>query len=139
LLLTRICRRWREVAVDMSSLWQGLYVGKDWQRGAFCYELWLKRSRVRPLSLELECYKSNWTELQSLLQPYINQVLSLSLGFYHHGLQPEVMISEFLALEELTISLHFNSGSCVGQSISQPPWTLRSLTVTGLFFNMEST
>ncbi|KAG1882786.1 hypothetical protein F4604DRAFT_1921382 [Suillus subluteus] len=138
MLLTRICRRWREVAVDMSSLWQRLNVRKDWQRAAFCYESWLKRSRGRPLSLELQCYKSNWTKLRSLLQPYINQLSSLSLNFCHNGLQPEVMISDFLALEELTISLHFNCEAPVVQSISQPPCTVRSLTVTGRsFFNME--
>ncbi|KAG1849905.1 hypothetical protein DFJ58DRAFT_729370 [Suillus subalutaceus] len=137
MVLTRICRRWREVAVDMSSLWQGLNVDKDWQRAAFCYESWLKRSRGRPLSLELQCCKSNWTELRSLLQPYINQLSSLSLDFYHNDLQPEVIISDFLALEELTISLHFNYQAPVVQSISQPPCTLRSLTVTGTFFNME--
>ncbi|KAG1844610.1 hypothetical protein DFJ58DRAFT_747590 [Suillus subalutaceus] len=134
LLLTRICRRWREVAVDMSSLWQGLYMGKDWQRGAFCYESWLKRSRGRPLSLELQFYNNNWTELRSLLQPYINRVSSLSLDFCHNALQPKVMISDFLALEALTISLYFHN---VVQSISQPPCTLRSLTVKGLFFNVE--
>ncbi|KAG1810844.1 uncharacterized protein BJ212DRAFT_570819 [Suillus subaureus] len=137
MLLTRICRRWREVAVDMSSLWQGLYVCKDWQRAACCYEPWLKRLRGRPLSLELQCYKNSWTELRSLLQPYINQVSSLSLNFSYDVLQPEVMISDFLALEELTISLHLNSQTRILQSISQPPCTLRSLTVTGLFFDME--
>ncbi|KAG1888642.1 hypothetical protein F4604DRAFT_1674299 [Suillus subluteus] len=108
-LLTKICRRWREIAVDMPDLWQELYVGTDWQRAAFCYETWLKRSRGRPLSLELESHRNNWTELRSLLQPYINQVSSLSLHFYPNGFQPEFM----------------------------PPCTLRSLTVIGPFFNME--
>ncbi|KAG2032892.1 hypothetical protein BDR03DRAFT_731357 [Suillus americanus] len=138
MLLTRVCRRWREVAVDMSSLWQGLYVDKDWQRAAFCYESWLKRSRGRPLSLGLKCYGGNWTELRSLLQPYINQVssLTLSLDFLHHA-QSEVMVSDFLALEKLNICLNSNSVACVVQSISQPPSTLRSLAVTVQFFNVE--
>ncbi|KAG1825479.1 uncharacterized protein BJ212DRAFT_1573008 [Suillus subaureus] len=138
MLLTRICRRWREVAVDMPNLWHRLSVGKDWQRAAFCYEAWLKRSRGHPLSLELQYHKNDWTELRSLLQPYINQVSSLSLDFYHDGFQPEFTISDFLTLKELTISLYFsNSEARIVQSISQPPCTLRSLTVTGLFFNME--
>ncbi|KAG1884112.1 hypothetical protein F4604DRAFT_1952599 [Suillus subluteus] len=146
LLLTRICRRWREVAVDMSGLWQELYVsgdwpgqyaGGDWRLAAFCYESWLKRSRGRPLSLELQCFEKNWTELRSLLQPYINQISSLSLDFGHCAPQPEVMISDFLAVEELTISLHYNCEACVVQSISQPPCTLRSLKVKGRFFNVE--
>ncbi|KAG1836748.1 hypothetical protein DFJ58DRAFT_162932 [Suillus subalutaceus] len=138
MLLTRICRRWREVAVDMPSLWHRLSVGKDWQRRAFCYEAWLKRSRGRPLSLELPCHKNNWTELQSLLQPYINQVSSLSLNFDRNAFQPEVMISDFLALEELTISLDCNNlVAAVIRFLSQPPCTLRSLTVMGVFFDME--
>ncbi|KAG1884120.1 hypothetical protein F4604DRAFT_1677262 [Suillus subluteus] len=86
---------------------------------------------------DFSSYKNNWTELWSLLQPYINQVSSLSFDFGHNSLQFEVMISDFLALEELTISLHFNSKACVVQSISQLPCTLCSLMVTGLFFNME--
>ncbi|KAG2040366.1 hypothetical protein BDR03DRAFT_916046 [Suillus americanus] len=139
MLLTRICRRWREVAVDMPSLWQRLYVGGDWQRAAFCYESWLKRSRGRPLSLELQCHKNNWTELRSLLQPYINQVSSLSLDVYQNVPQLEVTISDFLALEELNMILDWSSSeSCIAQSISQPPCTLRNLTVTGgAFFDME--
>ncbi|KAG1862644.1 hypothetical protein F4604DRAFT_1574444 [Suillus subluteus] len=138
MLLTRICRRWREVAVNMPSLWQRLYVGKDWQRAAFCYESWLKRSRGRPLSLELQCHENNWTELRSLLQPHINRVSSLSLDFYQNVPQLEVTITDFLALEELTISLDWSdSAARMVQSISQPPCTLRSLTVTGVFFNME--
>ncbi|KAG1861582.1 hypothetical protein DFJ58DRAFT_912772 [Suillus subalutaceus] len=44
MLLTRICRQWREVALGTPGLWHGLSVGKDWQRAAFCYEAWLKRS-----------------------------------------------------------------------------------------------
>ncbi|KAG1838631.1 hypothetical protein DFJ58DRAFT_733697 [Suillus subalutaceus] len=137
-LLTKICRRWREVAVDMPSLWQELYVGTDWQRAAFCYETWLKRSRGRPLSLELQCHKNDWTELRSLLQPHINQVSSLSLHFYTNGFQPEFMVSDFLALEELTVYLcSSNSEARFVQSISQPPCTLRSFTVIGPFFNME--
>ncbi|KAG2089430.1 uncharacterized protein F5147DRAFT_587113 [Suillus discolor] len=55
ILLTRICQRWREVAVGTPDLWCRLYVEANgsWEQAAFCYDLWLKRSRGRPLSLEL--------------------------------------------------------------------------------------
>ncbi|KAG2042074.1 hypothetical protein BDR03DRAFT_889350, partial [Suillus americanus] len=56
MLLTRICRRWREVAVGMPSLWCRLSVEfdyRDWQRAAFCYDSWLERSRGRQLSISL--------------------------------------------------------------------------------------
>ncbi|KAG1889243.1 hypothetical protein F4604DRAFT_1644245 [Suillus subluteus] len=136
MLLTRICRRWREIAVDMPSLWHRLSVGKDWQRAAFCYEAWLKRSRGRPLSLEFQCYKNDWTKLRNLLQPYIKQVSSLSVNFDCNGLpEPEVIISDFLALEELTIPTY--NGTTFIHVISQPPCTLCSLTATGVFFDME--
>ncbi|KAG2039656.1 hypothetical protein BDR03DRAFT_998554 [Suillus americanus] len=138
MLLTRICRQWREVAVDMPTLWHRLSVGEDWQRAAFCYEAWLKRSRGRPLSLELQCHENNWTGLRSLLQPYMNQVSSLSLDFDPNVLQPEVMILDFLALEELTIVLGFPTPKfAIIQCISQPPCTLRSLTAMGVFFDKE--
>ncbi|KAG1747914.1 uncharacterized protein EDB91DRAFT_1021820, partial [Suillus paluster] len=55
-LLTRICRRWRDVAVAMPSLWHRLELKDDhrnWQQQAFCYDLWLKRSQEHPLSLTL--------------------------------------------------------------------------------------
>ncbi|KAG2093547.1 hypothetical protein BD769DRAFT_1585158 [Suillus cothurnatus] len=146
-LLTRICRRWREVAVNMPSLWHNLCLDKHWQRAAFCYESWLERSRGRPLSLKLQCHKHNWFELRSFLQPYINQVSSLSLNFDYNSLQPNAMISDFLALEELTISLDSDSepginryillSSSTLHDLSQPSCTLRSLTVIGVFFDMK--
>ncbi|KAG1724740.1 hypothetical protein EDB19DRAFT_1758607 [Suillus lakei] len=140
MLLTRICRRWREIAVGMSCLWCRLSVSEDGQRAAFCYDSWLKRSQGCPLSLELHCHEKNWTELRSLLHPYIKQISSLFLTFSHDDFPHEIMISDFLALRELTISLH---SCCLElafvQFISQPPSTLRSLHVNGGFFDMEYT
>ncbi|KAG1748694.1 hypothetical protein EDB19DRAFT_219301 [Suillus lakei] len=71
MLLTRLCRRWRDVAVDIPSLWCRLFVGVHdgyWQQAAFCYNSWLKRSR-HPLSLALKCVSNNTVEQRSLLQP----------------------------------------------------------------------
>ncbi|KAG1756997.1 hypothetical protein EDB19DRAFT_1822197 [Suillus lakei] len=48
--LIATCRRWREIAVDLPSLWcrLRLEVGfDDWQQRAFCYDSCLKRSRGR--------------------------------------------------------------------------------------------
>ncbi|KAG1845861.1 hypothetical protein DFJ58DRAFT_632477, partial [Suillus subalutaceus] len=57
LLLTAVCRRWREVAVAMPSLWCRLALSVDrqgqWEWQIFHYKSWLKRSRGCPLSLEL--------------------------------------------------------------------------------------
>ncbi|KAG2141914.1 hypothetical protein DEU56DRAFT_855412 [Suillus clintonianus] len=107
MLLTRICRQWREIAVDMPSLWCMLYVtidigrvreeeyldddsysdesdvevdNGDWQRAAVFYNSWLKRSRGRPLSLVVErCHTAKLR--RSLLQPYIDQISCLSIRF----------------------------------------------------------
>ncbi|KAG1805412.1 hypothetical protein EV424DRAFT_1558757 [Suillus variegatus] len=62
MVLTAVCRRWREVAVDTSSLWRKLRleVGHgNWQQRAFCYDSYLKRSRGRQLSLALERHDDN--------------------------------------------------------------------------------
>ncbi|KAG1738946.1 hypothetical protein EDB19DRAFT_1909000 [Suillus lakei] len=138
ILLTRICRRWREVAVDMPNLWCRLSIRKDWQRAAFCYDLWIKRSRGRPLSLALDCHNDHWTELRSLLHPYINQISSLSLDFSSGASQPEVVIADFLALEKLTVS---TDGSdlvpAVATSISQFPFALYSLKIANLMPGIE--
>ncbi|KAG1874359.1 hypothetical protein F4604DRAFT_740487 [Suillus subluteus] len=59
-LLTRICRRWREVAVGTPSLWCRLevpWVPRTQQGLSFrvCLHIWLQRSQGRPLSLALTC------------------------------------------------------------------------------------
>ncbi|KAG2151513.1 hypothetical protein DEU56DRAFT_850437 [Suillus clintonianus] len=140
MLLTRICRRWREVAVSMPSLWCGLSMkvdDRDWQRAAFCYDSWLERSRGRPLSLALRCERGHWTELRSLLQPYLNQVSSLFLYFSFDASQPEVRMTDFLALEELSMSMESSSVMpAVTHCISQPPSSLRSLNLDGPAFNI---
>ncbi|KAG1788487.1 uncharacterized protein HD556DRAFT_860599 [Suillus plorans] len=105
ILLTRICRRWREVAVGVPSLWCRLRVAvehNDWQKRAFCYDTWLKRTLGHPLSLALCC----WTPLvRSLLQPYIHQIYSLDIDFQRLR-RPECVFKDFSALQELTILNH---------------------------------
>jgi len=85
ILLTRICRRWREVAVTTPSLWSRLYVNvlpdrEDWRKATLCYSLWLQRSRERPLSLAIHCSQNGVpAKLQRLLQPYKTRITSLQL------------------------------------------------------------
>ncbi|OAX32491.1 hypothetical protein K503DRAFT_776610 [Rhizopogon vinicolor AM-OR11-026] len=106
MLLIRICRHWREVAVDMPSLWcrPSMEVA-DWstrnfQQMEFCYHSWLERSRERPLSFAIE-------HLQRDLP----------------------------ALHKLTLNWRGNyiDGSTIARSISRLPCTLRNLTVLGCF------
>ncbi|KAG1874366.1 hypothetical protein F4604DRAFT_740614 [Suillus subluteus] len=133
-LLTTVCRRWREVAVDMPSLWHRLRLEAghgDWQQRAFCYDSCLKRSRGRQLSLTLECHNNDWTELRSLLQPYIDQISSLSLGFFSGA--GSLAVVDFCGLNELVI---YTDGSdpilSVAHSIAQLPPSMRSLKLMDL-------
>ncbi|KAG1816447.1 uncharacterized protein BJ212DRAFT_1271589, partial [Suillus subaureus] len=53
LLLTRICRRWKDVAVGLPSLWCRLYLDVNEVHGrlaadSFCYDSWLRRSQGLP-------------------------------------------------------------------------------------------
>ncbi|KAG2342514.1 hypothetical protein BDR05DRAFT_348845 [Suillus weaverae] len=138
MLLTTVCRRWREVAVDMPGLWRRLRleVGHgDWQQRAYCYDTYLKRSRGLQLSLRLEGH-NDWTELRSLLQPYVDQISSLTLGFFL-GTGALVM-SDFRALEELFISAGgYEPERAVIRSIVQLPLNLRSLKLMDLWFYPE--
>lgn len=143
MLLTRICRRWREVAVDMPSLWCRLYVevdDRDWQRAAFFYDLWLKRSRGCPLSLALGRYHS--TKLRNLLQPYITHITSLIVPIRSfQGECPKLFITDLPALQELAIlGMTTPDIPTIAQSISRLPSTMRSLKVIDMrpFFDIDS-
>ncbi|KAG1747884.1 uncharacterized protein EDB91DRAFT_48864 [Suillus paluster] len=139
MLLTRVCRRWREIAVCMPSLWCKLQLevdsrSRDWKGKPFCYDLWLKRSRGCPLSLALQGYTEGSTQLRSLLQPYINQISSLSTDL---SVDVPKLLTELPALQELTVNAYRDNYSimtAIAQSISRPPFTMRSLRVIGPLF-----
>jgi hypothetical protein len=107
MLLTRICRRWREVAIGMSSLWCRVIVdidNDDWQRTAFCYDAWLERSRDHPLSLALKCYENDVTNLRNLLEPHTNQISSLHIIQFVKPSIPDILLNDLPALQEFTIT-----------------------------------
>lgn len=135
MLLTTVCRRWREVAVDMPSLWRRLRleVGRgDWQQKAFCYNSCLKRSRGRKLSLTLECHNSDWTELRSLLLPYVDQISTLSLWFSSGA--GSFVLADFRALEELNVYMdHPDPLRAIAQSVAQLPPNMRSLKLRDIW------
>ncbi|KAG1875777.1 hypothetical protein F4604DRAFT_1680653 [Suillus subluteus] len=140
MLLARICRRWREVVVDMPNLWRVLSVKVDdrnWQQAAFSYDSWLKRAQGRPLSLRLQFRADDHsTKLQRLLQSYTNQIKSLSVDFHRPGTPEFNTFRDLLALEEM--SMHFNEDICADEmpasllrSVSQLPAILCSFDVSG--------
>jgi hypothetical protein len=136
LVLTTICRRWKEVAVGFPMLWCTLQLEVDrdgWQQRALCYDSWLKRSRGCPLSLRIAC-KGDLSELRNLLQPYIQQISSLVLEFFNCD-GPFIM-DDFHALKELTIrSRGFDFKRAVDHTISKLPVNLRRLDMTNALFN----
>ncbi|KAG1814006.1 uncharacterized protein BJ212DRAFT_388415 [Suillus subaureus] len=150
LLLTRICRRWRDVAVGLPRLWCRLqlevwhntwqeraYPRDDWQTRAFGYDSWLKRSGACPLSLRLKC-RTDWSKLQSLLQPYIQQISSLSLDFLS-SIGPFVM-EDFHALKELTIRQYIRDRPARGinRSLLKLPVNLRRINMKDLWFDLQA-
>ncbi|KAG2057466.1 hypothetical protein BDR06DRAFT_180188 [Suillus hirtellus] len=145
MLLTAVCRRWRGIAVDMSSLWRKLRleVGRgNWQHRAFCYDTYLKRSQGRQLSLTLECHNDDGKELRSLLQPYVNQISSLSFGLSFGASSCPVVAADFRGLESLVM---YTTGSnsaltiahSVVPSIAQLPPSMCTLKLTDLWFDLK--
>ncbi|KAG1755558.1 hypothetical protein EDB19DRAFT_1661924 [Suillus lakei] len=142
MLLTAVCRRWREVAVAMPSLWCRLAVSVDrecqWERQIFCYESWLKRSQGRPLSLALSVDRGAYgsTRILHVLRPHVNQISSLSIRFSIADLNEPEQFLKFLspALQELTIVIL--GVRYIVQGISQLPSTLRSLKFIGPWFDV---
>ncbi|KAG2141882.1 hypothetical protein DEU56DRAFT_940342 [Suillus clintonianus] len=136
MLLTGICQQWREVAVGVPGLWRMLSVTVNdhhWQRAVFCYDIFLKRSQGLPLSLALQCSKNHSTKLQSLLHPYVKQILSLSINCPQvQGLdQPELLLKDLPALQELTIG---HNNEAFPRLMSRLPSTVRCLSFPGTWF-----
>ncbi|KAG2141898.1 hypothetical protein DEU56DRAFT_795428 [Suillus clintonianus] len=138
MLLTRICRRWRDIAVGMPSLWCRLRLYSDevnnrrWEFIAFCYDLWLKRSRGLPLSLEVWCCNDNSnTKLRRFIQPYFYQIASLSIRCFPQTDKPELMFICLPTPQELIVCAYDGSKMTdIVQSMSQLPLTMRSLKIT---------
>ncbi|KAG2143806.1 uncharacterized protein EDB93DRAFT_1228660 [Suillus bovinus] len=138
MLLTRVCRRWREIAVDMPSLWRNLRLKLghgNWQQRAFCYDAYLRRSRGRQISLTLaECDDNNWAELRSLLQPYVNQISSLCVWLSSGDSSFPLVISDFGGLEELVV---YTDSSNPVQAFAQLPPNMRTLKLLDLWYNFQ--
>lgn len=163
-LLTRICRPWRDVAVNMPSLWCKLHVeinlnrageeddmgfdddvweedveadNRAWQQAAFFHDSWLKRSRGCPLSLVLQRYPSTKL-LGSLLQPYMHQISSLFIAFPRGAERPQLLLEGLSTLRELVIPAVKSSHILdITQSISQLPSTMRVLDVMQIPFDVH--
>ncbi|KAG1829381.1 hypothetical protein DFJ58DRAFT_737374 [Suillus subalutaceus] len=132
ILLTGVCRRWREITVGTPSLWCKLSLQayseeeEEWQERALGYDLWLKRSQGYPLSLALDCYEDNAARLRVLLQPYISQISSLCINIDSEAEEPELMLKDLTMLQELIMC---TSAVPLAELISHLPSTLGILHV----------
>ncbi|KAG1813157.1 uncharacterized protein BJ212DRAFT_1366829 [Suillus subaureus] len=128
MLLTRICRRWRDVAVATPGLWCRLFVDvdySDWQPTAFGCNSWLKRSRQYPLSLAVKFLADGIANQRILLQPYLNQISSLFAYFPLYCTDTPFMLTELVALQELVIhNLDYNPALLNFEQLSflNPTW-----------------
>ncbi|KIK33415.1 hypothetical protein CY34DRAFT_711824 [Suillus luteus UH-Slu-Lm8-n1] len=164
LLLTRICRPWRDVAVNTPSLWCQLHVEIDlnrageedvmecfddyweedveaddrvWQQAAFFHDSWLTRSRGCPLSLVLWRYPSTKL-LKNLLQPYMHQISSLSIAFPRGAERPLLLLEGLSTLRELVIEdVESSEILDITKSISQLPSTMRVLDVMQITLGID--
>ncbi|OAX34338.1 hypothetical protein K503DRAFT_454175 [Rhizopogon vinicolor AM-OR11-026] len=140
ILLTGICRRWREIVVNTPGLWCRLYVvvysdNNAWRKAASLYSLWLKRSQGYPLSLAIECPNPyNGTaklELESLLQLYKSRITSLQLLSMKAAVVAEPLLQNLPALQELTLHCIY----CIPQLIPRLPCTVRNLKLQKFTFD----
>ncbi|KAK7048919.1 hypothetical protein R3P38DRAFT_2872048 [Favolaschia claudopus] len=92
LLLLRVCRSWRDIAVSCPLLWTSVCFNSH-SRGNNYTELisvWLGRSRALPLDIRLSGFISVGTELA--LEQYASRVRTLEItGFLHAGTNLEHM------------------------------------------------
>ncbi|OAX33033.1 hypothetical protein K503DRAFT_560057 [Rhizopogon vinicolor AM-OR11-026] len=142
ILLTRICRRWREIAMDMPGLWCRLFVKvrsdhEDWEQAALWYGLWLQRSQGLPLSLSIYSLPSEAAKLQNLLQPYTTQISSLLLLSENAAIAAEFPFEDLPGLQDLTLSWRDNYRNVTNfaRSISRLPCALRNLKLKRITVN----
>ncbi|KAG2342128.1 hypothetical protein BDR05DRAFT_365560 [Suillus weaverae] len=74
---------------------------------------------------------------RSLLQPYLNQISSLYIQFRSTYCDVPSMLTDLLALQELTIHVTFDLKPPLVQWMSRLPQTPRSLKITGPSFANE--
>ncbi|KAJ7629652.1 hypothetical protein DFH06DRAFT_1480224 [Mycena polygramma] len=70
-LLTQICRRWREIALETPALRRAIglsnnVVGFPWNLQAEQFDIWLERSRACPLALSLTCIGDDWAAAERI-------------------------------------------------------------------------
>ncbi|KAG1897080.1 uncharacterized protein F5891DRAFT_1243630 [Suillus fuscotomentosus] len=136
MLLTRVCKKWRGVAVATSDLWYKLHLNlknkTDLQQQDNLYHSCLERSKGRPLSLVIDCYAHQMLKLRKFLRPYYSHhIASISTPCFRGTRK---VLGEFQALQELTLNnTTSRTSSTVATCLLIVPLTVLSLKVKGSF------
>jgi len=78
LLLTFVCRRWRRLAIFSPRLWSAIYLPYD-RPSVKMLEIWLSRSGLSPLTLDVESENENNNVIHTLV-PYSRRWHDVSLS-----------------------------------------------------------
>src|SRR6266849_4352806 len=119
--VTHVCRHWRQVALDNSSLWARIW---DFSVNTKWISEILARAKNAPLDIELDGVLSN-PEALLMIPPHIShtrQLRLLSLSRRHSDTVQEICSSEAPALEHFELTV-----------IASSPITFRDLSGNMLF------
>ncbi|KAJ7932351.1 hypothetical protein B0H13DRAFT_1701263 [Mycena leptocephala] len=114
-LLTHICRTWREIALSTPALWSAIGTygsGIPLKQKTHLFDLWLKRSRFCPLSLQIGGvtnideilaavvpHRARWEHLDLYLAPFHLPIIDGPMPLLRHL---HLSLDEFPATDVLT-------------------------------------
>ncbi|KAJ7449210.1 hypothetical protein FB451DRAFT_1287835 [Mycena latifolia] len=92
MVLTQICRQWRDVALATCELWSSIHIDRPYASGRGIWSLvetWLSRAKSHPISLGLDTDVPE--SLVALVSSFSEQIVTLRLG---HSLVRQICQSD---------------------------------------------
>ncbi|KAF8151045.1 hypothetical protein B0H34DRAFT_161314 [Crassisporium funariophilum] len=124
LLISSVCSHWRHVALSSPNLWSSIFVSKFWRTDIRLINLWLQRSKARPLTLGLDQRKGRDTspldfhyteDVLSLFATQIHRWRRISFGIKGWAVQVLFGASfpSALLLDSLDLGISLTRDECV--------------------------
>ncbi|KAJ6464475.1 hypothetical protein C8R45DRAFT_1024119 [Mycena sanguinolenta] len=115
--LACVCRKWRNIALAIPSLWRAIDLsnnGTPLEQRAHIYDLWLKRSRSCPLSIEFDAdgdhdQSATISAVMALIAPHFPRLEHLKLVLLFSGLNA-IQGSSMPLLHHLNLKITDQSG-----------------------------